>query len=143
MVYLQGGLPFGVGNTVYGPAGGAYPGGGIPLNVVATDCVRQVIISRYDEFFNQYSSPNKMFATEQYDEFRIPIIAYESPTYFGYAGDIDFIREVYHWSPNDMTSGMLRAAWGANTPFGVKLTTPWDGTTSPRSNFTRAGVTFP
>jgi len=143
MVYLQWTLPLAVGNTVYGSTGGAYPGGGIPLNAVATDGVRQVIISRYNEFFNQYSSPNKMFATEKYDEFRIPVIVYESPTFFGYAGDIDFIREVYNWSPNDMTTGRLRAAWGTNTPFGIKLTTPWNGVTSPRSTFTRAGVTFP
>jgi hypothetical protein len=143
MVHLQGGLPLGVNNTIYGPTNGAYPGGGIPMNAVATDGVRQVIISRYREFFNQYSSPNRMFSTEKYDEWKIPVIAYETPTFFGYAGDIEFLQEVYNWSPNDMTTGRLRASWGADTPFGIKLTTPWDGSSSPRSNFNRAGISFP
>jgi hypothetical protein len=143
MVHIQGGLPLGVTNTVYGPTSGAYPGGGFPMNAVATEGVRGLILSRYDEFFDQYSSPNKMFASEQYDEWKIPIGLYENPSYYGYAGEIDLLRELYNWSPNDANIGRTRLAFGTNTPQGVKLTVPWNGSTIPRSNFTRAGINFP
>jgi len=143
MVQISSSLPITTVNNVYGPTTGVAPGGGIPWNSVSTESVRGVITSRYDEFFSAYAAPNKMFPSEQFDEWKIPVISYESPSFYGYAGEIDLIREVFGFSPHDANVGRTRAAFGANSPFGVKLTVPWNGSTVPRSNFTRAGITFP
>lgn len=127
--------------TNFGTTTGLFRQGGIALNTL-TDNVRGVQFSRLDDWHNIFSQPNNMFATELYDEWSIPVLVNESPSFFGLVGQIDFVREVYDWSMNDSNTGRTRIALGSNSSQGTKLLLPWNGTAIPRQNFTRAGITF-
>lgn len=142
MVHMGMTVPFSTANTVYGTTSGAAPNGGFPWNTVATDSVRGMISGRFDEFHTQFAAPNNMFATEQYDEWNIPVMSFENPSYYGFAGHIDFMKEAYDLSMNDGITARSKIALGTSTSIGTKLLIPWDGVTVPRSNFTRAGITF-
>jgi len=137
-------------NTLYGTTNGTNRNGGVAWNTVATNNVRGVIFGRPDEFHNIYTHPNNMFSDERYDEYNIPVIGSETPSYYGLAGHIDFIREVYDVGTNDGTSDRSRVFFGTNASQATKLSVPWKsdatnpvGAAVPRSNFTRQGINFP
>lgn len=142
MVHLTESLSngFALAPQVYGTVTGTARSGGIPMNTLA-DGVRSVTVGRYDEFYNALAQPNRMFTVERYDEMKIPIAVSENP-FFGYAGEIDFIREVFNLSTHDTNSARTRVAIGGNTAQSVKMLMPWNGLTIPRSTFTRQGVSF-
>lgn len=127
--------------TTYGTTSGSVRNGGIPMLSVA-DGVKGLVTGRYDEWFTTLNAPNRMYALERYDEWDIPVGMSESPTWYGYAGDVSFIREIYNTGPTDTSSGRTRAVIGNTAYAAPKITVPWDSTTSPRSTFTRDGVTF-
>lgn len=135
------GSGFSLSPTVYGTTTGAQKNGGIPMLSVA-DGVKSVVLGRYDEWYSTTNAPNRMYPLERYDEWSIPVCMSESPTWFGYAGDVDFIREIYNTGPTDTNSTRTRAVVGNSVYATPKITIPWDGNTSPRSTFSRAGVNF-
>ncbi len=141
MVHLQGVYPPTAG-SVMGPTTGVNPGGGVPMAALANG-VRGVTIGRYDEWLTIFGAPNKVYTTEVYDEWNIPVISSETPTWYGLLGEVSFIREAFNLSTYDLTTGKTRAAFGSDTPVSLKLTIPWNGITTPRSNFTREGISFP
>jgi hypothetical protein len=149
MVSLNDAVPYAA-NTLFGTTTGGSRNGGLTWNSI-TDNVRGCMIGRPDEWHNIYAQPNNNFATERYDEFNIPVFGNETPTYYGLAGTIDFIREVYDVKTNDGNVGRSRVYMGSNDASSTKLSIPWKadaatpvGALVPRSNFlTRAGISFP
>ena len=138
-------LPFFFSNTtnknVFGSVSGTGTGitspnncGGIPASNPEVNGVRGVCIDRYTTVFetgSQYGTinPNKYFSTPTLDEFPIAVIMYETPNYYGYAGQVDFIREAA-WESQRVRStgsGSTRAlfAGGTGSIAAVKLSVPW------------------
>ena len=145
MFHYASSIPHATGNNTYGTvAGNGNCAGGIFMNNLAVDGVRSSSFSRYNEFFTQFSNPNRMFTNDQWDDWRIPILLYEGTTYVGYAGDLDStIKETYNLNAGDTNPSKTRMVLGNNIAQSFKLTVPWDGTTVLRSNFkVRSGVVW-
>jgi hypothetical protein len=147
-------LPFTRG-IVYGSTtgGGGQPtnpnnGGGIPSANPATDEIRGCLIDRYVGSLESLSynlHPNKYFSTPTWDEYPIPVFMWEVPKHFGYAGQIEFIREIGNvesYARN--TTGNRIAIGGVNTvgAAGIKISAPWPVGVHPRAGMFREGINF-
>lgn len=151
MVNLCNTLPFTVSPSVHGSTAGNVPqDGGIPMNAVS-DGVRGVVTARYDEWQSSSSQPNAFSSVERYDEFNPLVASYESPTFYGWAGEIEFFKEMFDVSTNDGSIGRGRVYFGGPNIQTTKISVPWKadaasppvGPIVPRNNFTRQGISFP
>jgi len=125
-------------------------GGGIPGPDPAVNGVKGLLIDRYQTFFDSLSPyvlglPNKYFSIPVLDDFPIPLAMWEAPNWYGYAGQIDFIREVAGAEARCRTTGNgTRLVVGGSTaiPNVVKLSVPWPPNVNPGIGLTREGLVF-
>lgn len=134
-------LPFTVG-TNYGPiAGNTYPEGGA-VHRDNNIGVRSIFMERLNNLVNTTTiQPNRLFSTPEFDEFPVAFYIDESP-HEGYLGQLDFLREVGNIATHDTSSDKKRMVVGGSTLGSVKMTIPWDGSTTPKSGITRQGIDF-
>jgi hypothetical protein len=134
-------LPFQVGQS-YGPPQGNYWQEGGAVHRDNNIGVRQIFMERLNNIVNStLIQPNRIFATPQFDEFPVAFYIDESP-FEGYLGQLDFVREVGNIATHDTSSDKLRMVVGSSTLSAVKMTIPWDGSTTPKSGITRQGIDF-
>jgi len=125
-------------------------GGGIPAPNPAVNGVRGLFMERYQLLFDSSSpyvfmNPNKYFDTPVFDEYPIPIAMYEYPNWYGYAGQIDFIKETSGSETRCRTTGTgTRYVVGGSTSLTnvVKLSVPWPASVNPGIGLTREGIVF-
>lgn len=141
MVSDNGTLPWAI-NSVYGDLSGSsgQQGGGIHRdNAVG---VRQLIMERLSALVNTSSlQPNRLFATPEFDEFPLACAINETP-HHGLLGQVEFLREVGNIATHDASSDKKRCVVGTSSIPSVKLSIPWDGSTTPKSGITRQGIDF-
>lgn len=140
---LAGALPYSPGTT-YGPLAGGSPGGAIsfPASTASGSCSTSIDRIGSAFFQNILSQPNRMYATQKFDEFPLIVGGFESPFQVGMAGISNFYKEVYGVSSHDTNGDGTRAAFGTTTLAAVKLTIPWHSGTVPGTGATRGGVQF-
>lgn len=136
-------LPWTAGQNFGNTTGTA--GGGIAPSSLANG-VRGFNLGRVEEWLTQSASPNWLFANETFDLWDVPIIVAEAP-FVGLAGNAGgspmTVREVFGFGPADSNTAKTVSAYGAAaTPQEIKVVVPWNGTTFPRANFTRDGLSF-
>jgi hypothetical protein len=135
------GLPLQVGQS-YGPVSGSTAQEGGAVHRDNNVGVRAIFMERLNNIVNTTTiQPNRIFATPQFDEFPVPFYIDESP-FEGYLGQVDFVREVGNIATHDTSSDKLRMVVGPATLGSVKMTIPWDGSTTPKSGITRQGIDF-
>jgi hypothetical protein len=94
-------------------------------------------------FQNAAAAPNKAFTTQTYTEWPLILGVDELPSQVGIVGQAqNFYREVYNMATHDTNATLTRAVVGSATTADVKLTVPWNGTTTPGTGATRTGVQF-
>jgi len=141
LLMIGDGIPLAM-NTVHGDTAGTsgYQGGAIHRD--SSVGVKQLLLERLPIMVNTTSlQPNRLFATPEYDEFPIACALSETP-YHGYLGQLEFIREVGNIATHDTSSDRKRVVIGNDAVGSVKLSVPWDGTTTPKSGITRQGIDF-
>lgn len=121
-------------------------GGGVAGANPGVDGVRPVQIDRYATFQEGGSivgSPNKNFLTNYpVDEFPISIYMSENPNYYGWLGQIDFIREVNNIEAMARKSDATRAIFGPLTVNTTKISAPWAPAANMGHGMFREGITF-
>jgi hypothetical protein len=110
--------------------------------VDGTRGVRQMMLGRYDEFFTTTTQPNQSFSPAKYDEFPLSLGLYEFPSYFGYLGQIEFLRETYNVPNLSTNTDGSRVYLGGPTTSLVKWSCPWTNSATPGTGTTRTGVSF-
>lgn len=151
---LMAGLPINR-TLVYGSINGQGFGASSPNNgggiVTANpaDGLRGVFVERYVQFFDSFSpftlmNPSKYFSTPTFDEYPISLAMFEAPQSYGWAGQIDFIREIATVESLARNNNSSRAVFGGTTGIGnnVKVTAPWAAGVQPRSGLYREGINF-
>jgi hypothetical protein len=119
--------------------------GGVPGPNPAVDGVRGLYVDRYASllFGADARQPNRFFNPAQCDEYPIPFMMYEHPAHYGYAGQVDFIREITSIPTHTRNTGVGdRMVFGSNTTASVKISAPWAAGILPGSGVTRGGVAF-
>jgi hypothetical protein len=130
-------------NTAYGGTAGSAgnAGGVVGARLSSGVQVRDVATDRFQNLLgNTNFQPNRQFTLNRYDEFRIPVIIFESPD-FGLLGYMDTLTETYNASLHDITSGSLKAILGQVAGATVVYVVPWGGL-APRSTSAREGRFF-
>lgn len=145
--YIQFNMPLpvnmGTGNIYGSYAGNATYEGGIAYYTYPPLAeVRGMVLSRMDEalgFSGSQIQPNRLFASNTYDEMPILVGVYD---YFaGYAGAIPFFREVQNVANLEQTADLKKLIVGTAAVSSIKLIVPWNSGVSPGSGLTRAGTT--
>jgi hypothetical protein len=117
--------------------------------VTGSDSADGVKTCRFEwlsDFLNNTHQPNvNVDAGAEFDE--VDIFVYRNDAlgggFRGLLGTVDFIRHVAgNIATHTTNSGLTRAVFGSATANSLKLTCPWDGTTTPGSGVTRAGIQF-
>lgn len=119
--------------------------GGIPGPNPVTDGIRGLYVDRYSSLLYGVDArhPNRYFNPPQCDEYPIPLMMYEQPSYYGYAGQVDFIREITSIPTHTRNTGSGdRMVFGSNTTSSIKISAPWAAGILPGSGITREGVAF-
>lgn len=126
-----------------GTAGTANTNGGITgARLSGGARARDLRIDRYSNnlLANTSLQPNPQFIASRFDEFRIPVMVFETPD-FGHVGYIDSLTEVYNASVHDITSGSTKAIFGPTAGGTIEYVVPWSGS-APGSTSTREGRYF-
>lgn len=141
MIGDNGNFPL-VATTTYGDtAGTATANGGIVGPNTSSSEARSARMDRYGTniLANANLQPNANFNPAAYDEFRIPVLLFESPA-FGHVGYIDMIAETYNIPVHSTNSDNSKASFGTGGS-AVNIIAPWSGS-APGSTSTRAGRQF-
>lgn len=109
--------------------------------------VRGLLFERYSQFFDPtwaIMNPSKYYATATFDEYPISLMMYEYPNFFGWAGQIDFIREVASIETHTRNTDSSRIVLGGSAAIvnNVKVSAPWGSGVQPRSGMFREGINF-
>lgn len=124
-------------NTYGDTAGTAVPNGGI----VGPSMSPEACGARTDKYgtnlFTANLQPNVQFPLARYDEFRIPVMLYETPD-FGLVGYLDILNDVFAANVYDATSGSTKVVMGVAA--GSVMTVPWNSANVPVSVTTREGL---
>lgn len=128
--------------TTYGDTGGtSQQNGGIVGPNTSSAEARNTRMDRYSTNLlgNSSLQPNPNFNPAAYDEFRIPVMLFESPA-FGHTGYIDMIAEAFNIPVHSTNSDNSKASFGAGGGV-VNVISPWSGS-APGSTSTRTGRQF-
>lgn len=134
-------IPFPVGTAYGDTAGTSTTNGGVHGTSGSVD-VRSFRVDRYSNNLLSDSTlqPNTQYAIANYDEFKLPLIMYETSDK-GLVGFFELISETYNTSTHDVTSAGDKAVFGTATAASVKIVTPWSGS-APGSSSSRTGRQF-
>lgn len=128
--------------TSYGNTTGASTRQGGVMTPSVSDGVKAPIeFSQVAAFWDVAIHPNTL--VNEYDEMPIPFGCYEG-AFYGLCGQLpDVLQHVYDIAIHDTNTAKTRVIVADDATLAhEKLTMPWDGTTTPRSGTTRAGVDF-
>lgn len=134
-----------------GPLGDGYSFEGITnLGGIAgpnplTDGVRSVMLDRYASMLetNTIFTPNKNFTIPVTDEFPISVIMAEVPSYYGWLGQVEFVREVFNIEPMARKSDGTRAVMsGSQVMNAIKWAVPWAPAANMGHGTFREGISF-
>lgn len=117
-----------------GGIAGARMTGGVQVRDLRTDRMGNDLMS------NTSVNPNPQFTSARFDEYKIPVMLFESPD-FGLVGHLDIMTEVFNASVHDVTSGSNKAVLGPAAGGVVEHVVPWSGS-APGSVSTRQGRQF-
>jgi hypothetical protein len=133
--------PLLVGSTYGDLAGNASTNGGIVGPNTGSAEVRFLRTDRYGTNLMVATSlePNPQFNPAAFDEFKIPLIMFESPG-LGHVGYFDLITEVFNIPVHSTNADLTRASFGAGGG-NVNIVTPWSGS-APASTSTQGGRQF-
>jgi hypothetical protein len=125
------------------PTGSGTEQGGISTSNTA-DEVRTCYIDRLQNALSSTMQPTPDGTT--YTAFPIAVRTEDTKSPVsdtGLLGNVTTIKEVANVSTHDTNSGKTYAVFGSTTQAHVKIWAPWDGSTTPGSGATAAGVQFP
>lgn len=140
-------LPWADGSGIRWPAadasytGAAANGGGVLGAFLAEGMTPLSLGQNMPEFGVQ---PNSEPATAELDDFPVRVIQAGYGDNNGYVGDLEvgLSGVVYNVVTGSTNAALTRAYFGGTTQATIHLSVPWDGTTTPGTTATRAGVTF-
>lgn len=132
-------LSMGSGNIYGGYSGNEAQQGGIAYNTFSLPEVRGMMLARYDEVLTNAMQPNRMFASNTFDEMPISVGPFDY--YGGYAGVIPMFREVTNVNNLEQSTDLKKLIIGNNTVTANKLIVPWNNAVAPGSGLLRTGTT--
>lgn len=139
-------IPITVGSTYGSIAGNSADNGGVSFPDLVKSGTIGVMTDRLGNYLFTATTcqPNKMYATQKFDEFPIFVGGGESPGQIGMLGQhSEFVREVYNIQSQDTNGDGTRAVIGGSTTLAtVKMTIPWHSGTTPGTGVSRNGVQF-
>lgn len=124
------------GTTNIGGIAGPYP---------VTDGLRSVMTDRYASMLesNAMLSPNRNFLLSLNDEFPISVIMAEVPSYYGWLGQVEFLRETFNIEPMARKSDGTQAIMsGVQTMNSTKWVVPWAPAANMGHGTFREGISF-
>lgn len=135
-------LPLARATTLGSTSGFAPNSAGVPVN----GSVRSVILDRYTFALEATNcpSPNQVLGATTWDEFPLPVFAFEAPNNIGYVGQVDFVQEVSsipHGALNGDGSKVVVGSSGTPILGSSRVTLPW-GNVPFGSGYQRSGFVF-
>lgn len=117
-----------------------YPNGTLEPSAMSGTCIPYVSVM--EEFF-LLQQPNLLFyPTAMYDEVPFQLSWNETPYYAGYAGALDWIRQVHTAIANNDTNTDKTRAYFGSIAANRKVSVPWDGVTTPGVGLSVTGSIF-
>lgn len=104
---------------------------------------RPIHVTSLSMVLNSTVQPSEISGAGQYEEYPVYLFS-EKLTDKGLVGVCDpFIKFTYGITDQDSKTDLSRIVLGGVTTSFTNLSFPWDGSTTPRANTTREGISFP
>ena len=136
-------LPLSRGSILGTTAGNAPNCGAVLVN----GSIRSIVLDRYTFALDNSTTcpaPNRVVGGLEWDEFPIPVFAYEVPNNIGYLGQVNFIQEIAAVPHGTLKSDGTKVVVGSSAlpVFGTaRVTCPW-GSVPFGSGYQRSGFVF-